>query len=338
MTFLGGERIRVHLDKNVEFLNSLLNTNLYFGKGLVEFINHTNPGYFMNPDFLKIAKKILKQEELDRIASYVIKQKENKISRGISVPFFEEDDTIVFFASSEFIRRNLPHEIGYYEILSVGNDNKKLLDYLQDQTQELRYRLYAFAQLKSRGVQNVDGVNVDTVAMALKSDVKEMLEVKKLKHTESYFDLRALITGINLIASEKVIQEVEQAGFKDKAGDIRKDEQSMYQQILQANFVEGETFNADSSLSFVRNLEGIEYFGKDPYDAYYTVIAHELGHRYLYSLGFNSETKARDMFHEQFADSVSGVFNSFYFKITYQSYRSLRVEARHLKRLELTKQ
>ncbi|MDR2066605.1 MAG: hypothetical protein LBP57_02030, partial [Endomicrobium sp.] len=303
--------ISVHLDKNVEFLNSLLDTNLYFGKGLVEFINLKDPLYFRDPDFLKIAKKILKQEELDRIASYIIKQKEDEISRNLLV---SKGDAIGLIASSEFIRENLQEEIKYYEIVRVANDNKKLLDYLQDETQELRYRLYAFAQLKSRGVQDVDGVNVDTVAMTLKDGVKEMLEAKNLKHTESYFDLRALITGINLIASEKVIQEVEQAGFKDMADKIREDEQSMYQQILQADFIEGESFNADSSLTFVRNLEGIEYFGKDLYDAYYTVIAHELGHRYLQSLGFDSGTKARAMFHEQFADSVAGVFNSLLFQ------------------------
>ncbi|MDR3124948.1 MAG: hypothetical protein LBU10_03630, partial [Endomicrobium sp.] len=310
-TYFARGSIRVHLDKNVKFLNSLLDTNLYFGKGLVEFINDSDPEYFMNPDFLKIARKILKQEELDRIASYIIKQKENKINRNISA---SEGDAIGVLASSEFIRTNFPQEIEYYEVFRVANDNKKLLDYLQDKTQELRYRLYAFAQLKSRGVQDVDGVNVDTVAMALKNDIEEMLQAKSLKHTESYFDLRALITGINLIASEKVIQEVEQVGFKDKADKIKKDEQSMYQQILQAGFIEGESFNADSNLNFVRNLEGIQYFGKDPYDAYYTVIAHELGHRYLFSLGVSGEQKAVSMFHEQFADSVSGVFNSFLFQ------------------------
>jgi predicted TIM-barrel fold metal-dependent hydrolase len=221
------------------------------------------------------------------------------------------DKLIAFTAPEKLIQEQFPYDAGYFKILKESQDNTALLNIMQDTNKELRYRLYAFAQLKAKGINKVGNVNIDSLAGTFKEDIKAMLQAKSLKHTESYFDLRVMVIGIHLVASEEVIKEVEQAVGQAKANEIRSDNQKTYRLALQANFAESYgDFNADSNLNFARG-HGRDSFGKDSFDSYYTVIAHELGHRYLYSLGLNSTTKARSMFHEQFADSVSGVFNSF---------------------------
>ncbi|MDR1417835.1 MAG: hypothetical protein LBI80_01535 [Endomicrobium sp.] len=212
------------------------------------------------------------------------------------------DTFVAKHSTDQEIRSKYRGNAKYFSVIRASSNISELIQIVQNKSEGIQYRLYAYGYLKAMNINSLDDY---VKTQGFFDGVKDILKAKTLDVTTNYFDLRAAVIAINLIASTQVMQELDYYA-KDK---MKNAEKETYQMALGANFVSGDSFNANSNLDFIANLKGLEDFGKNSSEALYTVIAHELGHRYLFSLGFNTGTKAKAMFHEQFADTVAGVFN-----------------------------
>ncbi|MDR1474154.1 MAG: InlB B-repeat-containing protein [Endomicrobium sp.] len=204
-------------------------------------------------------------------------------------------------------------DTGYFFVTKISNDKDTLEKFVKNEKQNIEYRLYAYGYLKAMGIDDLDSYVQEQKFL---DKVKEMLQAKKLKVGNNYFDLRVCEIAINIIASNEVLNKV--ITIDDtKVEAFKSFTLETYRQIMNSNFLPyyskmpTEEENANSGLTFTF-ASNTTKDGLDLHDRMYRTIAHELGHRQLYALGVFTKTDAKSssMFHEFFADIVAGMFMS----------------------------
>ncbi|MDR0723685.1 MAG: MFS transporter, partial [Endomicrobium sp.] len=309
---------------DIDFMAGLVNKDNYLGSGIVEVFKANTEKFLGSKEFFSLAAKILNQEDLKKVAESLSEYKKDIVSKE---PFYNEDNlheayktkvsnidkSVAYLATPEMLDEMFPEDAGYLKIIKVSDEPTALLNILQDRNTEITHKLYVFAIMKSKGIVEIDGLNIDDYIKSLSTDIINMLKDKKLKLSASYFDLRVCIIAINVLASSKVIEEVQGAGLN--ADNIVAGENNQYSMVLNANFFKRgirQRFNADSGMNFMRfKTRDRGYAGEHKF--FYEVIAHELGHTYLFALDnykYRYTSNAEQMLHELTADLVSSVFNS----------------------------
>lgn len=202
-------------------------------------------------------------------------------------------------------------EAEYLEIMINRNEHDFLMD-TYTENQSLNLRLFALMYLKANAATDKDG-NIDKFdTKAVREDflqfIQKSIEEKKTgidstKKLKNDFYLRAYLTGMHLLLAQEAdaFASGEYKDYLSKFGHY----DNIFDKFADAVVLNKPADQKDDELIAAANAD----FLVDEENITPDVIAHELGHNYLFALAqnFKVSNKPRAMLHELFAFAVMSI-------------------------------